>query len=149
VLPYLRYQDGQNPHQRHCRLFPKVVPLPVTSSADAAMSAARDLIHALEHPVPAAPFNQLGIQQTQALRQLVDIFENQCLRSIKATPAKLPRVTKTIEPRAPATNKLPHPTMPTPPPPIPPTPPPRQQSLEPTPPRKPGMPNVPTHRYPT
>jgi hypothetical protein len=127
---------------------PKVVPLPLTSSADAAMRAARDLIHTLEHPVPAAPFSQLGSQQTQALQQLADIFENQCLRDTQATHVKLPRVAKTIQPTAPATNEPPHPPTPTPPPPNPPTPHPRQQPVEPKR-RKPGMPNVLTHRYPT
>ena len=43
--------------------FPPVCQMPRTSSANAAKQAARDLIHVLLHPKPAAPFVQLGDQQ--------------------------------------------------------------------------------------
>jgi hypothetical protein len=42
------------------------------------MTAARDLIHDLEHPAPATPFSQLGTKQAQALHQLAKIFDNSC-----------------------------------------------------------------------
>jgi hypothetical protein len=44
--------------------FPAHVPKPQTSSANKALDAARDLIHALENPAPAAPFIKIGHQQT-------------------------------------------------------------------------------------
>ena len=47
--------------------FPKAVTMPCTSSADSATLAAQALIHALLHPAPAAPFDQLGDSQLQAL----------------------------------------------------------------------------------
>jgi hypothetical protein len=50
--------------------FPRVCQMPRTSSADGTKQAARDRIHGLLHPKPAAPFAQLGDQQTQALQQL-------------------------------------------------------------------------------
>jgi hypothetical protein len=49
--------------------------MPMTSSADAAMHAANDLITAPEKPHPATPFN-IGNEQVRALQQLTDIFSN-------------------------------------------------------------------------
>jgi hypothetical protein len=48
--------------------------MPAQSTADAAMQAAKDLIHALKHPQLATPFN-IGVKQLQALMQLATIFE--------------------------------------------------------------------------
>jgi hypothetical protein len=75
--------------------FPRVCQMPRTSSADAAKQAARDLIHALLPPKPAAPFVQLGDQQTQALQQLAQIFDaaiDNNPPSNKIAPCQLPRV---------------------------------------------------------
>jgi hypothetical protein len=75
--------------------FPRVCQMPRPSSADAAKQAARDLIHALLHPKPAAPFAQLGDQQTQALQQLARIFDaaiDNNPPSNKIAPRQLPRV---------------------------------------------------------
>jgi hypothetical protein len=75
--------------------FPRVCQMPRTSSVDAAKQAARDLIHALLHPTPAAPFAQLGDQQTQALQQLAQIFDG-AIDNIRTptnkAPSPLPRV---------------------------------------------------------
>jgi len=48
--------------------------MPATSSADRATYAALDLIDALQHPAPAAPFATFGDAQLQALRALTAIF---------------------------------------------------------------------------
>jgi len=62
-------------HRLCPRVFPQNLQMPTTSSSDAAIFAARDLIHALQHPTPAAPFAQLGTEQAQALHQLATILE--------------------------------------------------------------------------
>jgi hypothetical protein len=49
--------------------------MPKISSADAALFAAKELIHALENPAPASPLAPLGLAQLQALRQLATIFD--------------------------------------------------------------------------
>jgi hypothetical protein len=75
--------------------FPRVCQMPRTSSANAAKQAARDLIHALLYPKPAAPFDQLGDQQTQALQQLARISDaaiNNNPPSNKIAPRQLLRV---------------------------------------------------------
>jgi hypothetical protein len=71
--------------------FPSKVPMPKLSSQDAAQHAARDLIHALQHPAPAAPFHPMGEAQLTALRQLATIFSD-----------ALPRVTQTPQTPTPA-----------------------------------------------
>ncbi len=55
--------------------FPHNCAMPKTSSADAATQAALDLIDALQHPAPAAPFAQLGHGQLHAIRQLATLFQ--------------------------------------------------------------------------
>jgi hypothetical protein len=81
----------------------------MTSSADAAMHTANDLITALEKPHPTTPFN-IGNEQVRALRQLADIFSN------ATKPLAAPTTTaKSVEP-APAlrvedqTQETPEPT---------------------------------------
>eukprot|EP00957_Ditylum_brightwellii_P037559 2840607-Ditylum_brightwellii.AAC.1 len=49
--------------------------MPKATSKDAATHATLDLIHALQNPVPAAPFSQVGQKQMDALRKLADIFQ--------------------------------------------------------------------------
>jgi hypothetical protein len=68
--------------------FPKHVRMPQTSSADAATSAARDLIHALRNPAPATPFSQLDNTELSALDRLAAIFHQQTV----SKDASLPRV---------------------------------------------------------
>jgi hypothetical protein len=48
--------------------------MPQTSSADVAIVATNTLLHALQHPAPAAPSAQIGDQQQQVLLQLTTIF---------------------------------------------------------------------------
>lgn len=48
--------------------------MPAQSSVDAAIQAAKDLIHALKHPQLATSFD-IGDEQLQALTQLATIFE--------------------------------------------------------------------------
>ena len=67
--------------------FPTQVPLPRTSSADAATAAAQDLIHALKHPHAASPLSPLADEHQSALRQLATIFN-----SAAPSPAPVPRV---------------------------------------------------------
>jgi hypothetical protein len=55
--------------------FHQAFEMPKTSSADAAIFAANDLIHALQNPSPATPFAQLGSDQLNALQQLADILD--------------------------------------------------------------------------
>jgi hypothetical protein len=72
------------------KFFPATSDMPRTSSSDAATIAASNLVHALQHPAPAAPFAVLGNQQQQALEQLAQIFAN----AVTNTDAS-PRVAKT------------------------------------------------------
>jgi hypothetical protein len=48
--------------------------MPATSSADAALHAARDLLFALQNPHPASPIAPVTDKQSAALKQLADIF---------------------------------------------------------------------------
>jgi hypothetical protein len=54
--------------------FPIETNIPLQSSADAAMQAAKDLVHALQNPQPATPFDICN-EQIQALKQLADVFD--------------------------------------------------------------------------
>jgi hypothetical protein len=60
--------------------FPAKIPMPKLSSIDAAQHAALDLIQALQHPHPAAPFHPIGDTQHVALQQLAKIFGTGALR---------------------------------------------------------------------
>ncbi len=82
--------------------FPRVCQMPRTSSADAAKHAARALIHTLLHPTPAAPFAQLGDQQTQALQQLAQIFDRAIDNNPKQAPSPPTRVAQPTPRVAPA-----------------------------------------------
>jgi hypothetical protein len=54
--------------------FPHNFRMPEQSSADAAIRAAQELIHALKHPEPATPFQKLSNEHLDALEKLADIF---------------------------------------------------------------------------
>jgi hypothetical protein len=54
--------------------FPTQVPLPRTSSADAATAAAQDLIYALQNPHPASPLSPLNDEHLKSLRLLAEMF---------------------------------------------------------------------------
>jgi hypothetical protein len=66
----------------------------------AAIFAARDLIAALQHPVPASPFATLGDQQLQALTALADIFNNALHQKSQAPPPTANKSPPTAPPRA-------------------------------------------------
>jgi hypothetical protein len=51
--------------------FPHNFRMPEQSSADAAIRAAQELIHALKHPEPATPFQRLSNEHLQALENLL------------------------------------------------------------------------------
>ena len=55
-------------------IFPHLYTMPTTSSADAAMEAARDFTCTLQSPHPSNPFAQVRDKQLVALRQLAEIF---------------------------------------------------------------------------
>jgi hypothetical protein len=55
--------------------FPTEVAMPFQSSKDLVNQADKHLTHALLHPQPAGPFNQVGDYQMLALERLSDIFE--------------------------------------------------------------------------
>jgi hypothetical protein len=57
------------------KLFLQHCTMPKTSSSDAAIFTAQDLIHALQHPAPAPRLSQLGSEQAHSLQQLANIFE--------------------------------------------------------------------------
>jgi hypothetical protein len=59
--------------------FPHHCAVPKTSSADAATKAALDLVHALQHAAPAAPFAKFGQSQLAAIQTLADIFSHSML----------------------------------------------------------------------
>jgi hypothetical protein len=82
--------------------FPAKVTMPRTASEDLATIAAQELMHALVHPAPAAPFSIIGGAQLEALRQLSTIFNAALppsatdgfvpLSSSQPTPACAPRI---------------------------------------------------------
>jgi hypothetical protein len=77
--------------------FPTHVPMPHTNSADAATHAARDLIHALQHPAPASPFAPYDANTLSALAELAHIFQRGNPTPPDAKPpGALPRVAKPI-----------------------------------------------------
>jgi hypothetical protein len=55
-------------------ILPAKLAMPSTSSKDLASIAALELSNALKNPAPVAPFSQIGTEQLQSLRQLLDIF---------------------------------------------------------------------------
>jgi hypothetical protein len=55
--------------------FPSHCNMPRLSSADTALWAATELIDALQHPAPAAPFATLSNDKLTALQHLADIFK--------------------------------------------------------------------------
>jgi len=67
--------------------LPQHVTMPATSSADRATYTALDLIDALQHPAPAAPFATFGDAQLQALRALTAIFHLNIAKG-KGPPSK-------------------------------------------------------------
>ena len=98
--------------------FPHEFDMPRTSSADAAVVAAQDLVHALQHPTPASPFAQVKSDQAAALLQLADIFlrapRKPNPRPAQPAPASPPRMAPS---QAPATlPRVPARTPPTIPP---------------------------------
>ena len=112
--------------------FPSQVKMPTASSTDAAIAAARDLIHALQHPSPASALSPLADHQHAALLQLADIFSSTTAppyhgRDADATPpvppgfpaleAVAPDLTIALPPPAPQLAAVPAP--PTPPVPVP------------------------------
>jgi hypothetical protein len=70
--------------------FPHHVSMPKTSSADAAATAAYDLIQALKQPAPASPFASLDPKQLSALDQLAQLFQSSTNDAHE--PPALPRV---------------------------------------------------------
>jgi hypothetical protein len=70
--------------------FPTNTMLPSLTSADAAQHAARDLIQALLHPHPGAPFLPFGDDKIKALKQLATIFHTAPPRVDPAVPRVTP-----------------------------------------------------------
>ena len=89
--------------------FPTQSKMPNTSSADAAIIAAQELIHALQNPAPATPFANMGNDRLQALRHLAQIFHSALPNAQPA--AASPRVQ--VQP-APRVQAQPSPRVPTP-----------------------------------
>ena len=116
--------------------------MPTTTSTDSAIFAARDLIHALQNPAPAAPFAHIGNAQAQALHQLATIFEQALTPNTEshtlATPS--PRVDGPSPPMASPTPRVNRPS-----PRVEPTP--TRQRVMRTPPVR--VNESPQHRYPT
>jgi hypothetical protein len=93
--------------------FPSHLDMPKTSSADNAMRAARDLLHALQNPTPATPFPNLGDTQLAALTRLAQIFGTAAEQ--RGPPAKSPKAIEpspVASPRVPATTPAPSPRVP-------------------------------------
>ena len=65
--------------------------VPSTSSQDAAISAANDLLYALKNPAPSSSTLQLGDEKIIALQKLAEIFHNNVKCSIITTHLQ-PRV---------------------------------------------------------
>ena len=78
--------------------LPKMIPVPKTSSADAAIVAAHELLHALQNPHPAAPLAPLRDEHRQALEELSEIF-NSVTPAESATSASDETMRTTAAPR--------------------------------------------------
>lgn len=74
--------------------FPQHVRLPVASSTDAAIEAARALTHALLHPTPASPLSAISDYHRDALTRLADIFAD----ATAPPPAPTPNVGTQLPP---------------------------------------------------
>ena len=66
--------------------FPKHAQVPSTSSQDAAISAANDLLYALKNLAPFSPTLQLGDEKLRALEKLAEIFNNNITSPSITTP---------------------------------------------------------------
>ena len=60
--------------------------VPSTSSQDAAISTAHDLLYALKNSAPSSPILQLGDEKIRALEKLAAIFYNNIKYSSITTP---------------------------------------------------------------
>jgi hypothetical protein len=67
--------------------YPSHVVMPKTSSADAAVAAARDFVYALQNPHPAAPIAPLADDRRKGFQNLAEIFEQ-----VTTHPEPAPRV---------------------------------------------------------
>ena len=65
---------------------PKHTKVPSTTSQDAAISAAHDLLYALKNPAPSSPTLQLGDEKLRALEKLAEIFNNNITSPSITTP---------------------------------------------------------------
>ena len=77
--------------------------MPGTSSADAAIVAAQDLVHALQNPTPAAPIATVQPEQADALATLSRIFLDRAntLRPVNTVPRVAPASVTPPSPRVP------------------------------------------------
>jgi hypothetical protein len=86
--------------------FPAHIPMPQTSSNDAARAASTTLIEALQNPIPATPFAGINTTSLAALRELSTkpptTTEPDPLLSLPSIPPSAPRVppTPTVPPSA-------------------------------------------------
>jgi hypothetical protein len=69
--------------------------LPGRSSTEAAIQAAHSLSQALLNPTPATPFATIGTAQSEALKQLSQIFSHLVPITTSTSPVTLPRVPPT------------------------------------------------------
>jgi hypothetical protein len=70
--------------------LPESIPMPGASSNDIIATCLTDILDALQNPSPNAPVNPLQPTQTEALKQLVKLF--QTAEEKEKDPAKLPMV---------------------------------------------------------
>ena len=73
--------------------FPHNFKMPFRSSSENATIAAKELVHALKHPAPAAPYSNIGDAQMEALTQLGEIF-NKIIEKTHTDGGKTPHHTE-------------------------------------------------------
>ena len=79
-------------------LFPKSKTLTIPYPYDTVTHAAEDLTDILLHPTPSRPIPHIGNKQTEALRQLTQIFNTEVPQIIKPLPEQLSRLDKLAAP---------------------------------------------------
>ena len=83
--------------------FPKQVTMPIASSMDLILAAARDLATALQHPSTNSPLSPLEHSEVETLRQLQQILLN---RQVQPSPTP-PKPVSVVEPSPPTPEPAP------------------------------------------
>ena len=90
--PHFCVARAQGTHRTIRGIFPHSFTMPPTSSADAAIVTAQDLVHACQNPEPATPFDTVQSGQAATLATLSENFLRRANSVSCSPPTSLPRV---------------------------------------------------------